>query len=188
MKRRDGFTLIELLVVIAIIGILAGLVLASLQAVRQKANATATESLIQALSIACDQYYQDWGGMYPPAFQNESPTRNEGIEMLYAGLTTREGRSTRDYAKDISRDSLGDVDSDSAREFIDAWGNPLVYVDSMNYDKHCEYVTETGQTFTAEPQRDPEDNRWYRPGKFMIWSVGRYGENHNGLEDNISNF
>ena len=188
MKCKKGFTLIELLVVIAIIGILSSLILVSIASVRNKANVVATRQLMTTLGIACEQYYTDWGGVYPPAYASESPSRNEGIEMLYHALTTREGRSTRDYARDISIDSIDDTDGDDAKEFVDAWGNALVYVNSANYTKKCEYISENGTTYEATPQRDSIDNRWFRPGKFMFWSVGKYGKNENGLGENVSNF
>ncbi|GAB4165103.1 MAG: hypothetical protein Kow00107_11080 [Planctomycetota bacterium] len=189
MRKDKGFTLIEILVVIAIIGILVAIILPVLARVKDQAKVTRTSSLITTLTIACDLYYNDWGGVYPPAFDSSgSAQKNGGIELLYRALTTREGRSTRDYATDVSIEDIGDVDGDGQREFIDAWGNPLVYFDSPNYSKSCEYQAANGVTFTAQPQRNPEDNRWYRPGKFMMWSVGKYGINKNGLEDNINNF
>ncbi len=87
-ERRAGFTLIEILVVVAIIGILISIILPVLSRVRDQAKVTRTKALMDVLSIACDLYYNDWGGIYPPAFANPtSPSKNEGIEMLYKGLT-----------------------------------------------------------------------------------------------------
>ena len=83
MKSDKGFTLIELLVVIAIIGILSSLILVSITSVRNKAKVMATKQLMTTLGCACDQYYTDWGGLYPPAFEEGSTSRNGGIELLY---------------------------------------------------------------------------------------------------------
>lgn len=68
MKKQTlnkGFTLIELLVVIAIIGILASVILASLNSARTKARDAALISGIQQVKTALELYYDDHG--YYPA-------------------------------------------------------------------------------------------------------------------------
>lgn len=63
-QNEEGFTLIELLVVIAIIGILSGVVLASLSTARAKARDANRISDLLQLETALEMYYNDFG-QYP---------------------------------------------------------------------------------------------------------------------------
>ena len=61
---QKGFTLIELLVVIAIIGLLASVVLLSLNSARQKSRDAKRLADMRQLACALELYYNDFSG-YP---------------------------------------------------------------------------------------------------------------------------
>ncbi len=64
-KEKEGFTLIELLVVIAIIGVLASVVLASLNSAREKARDAKRVADIKQLQLAFELYFDVEGNVYP---------------------------------------------------------------------------------------------------------------------------
>lgn len=61
LKGTNGFTLIELLVVVAIIGILASVVMASLNSVRAKARDTRRKTDLVQIRTALELYYSTYG-------------------------------------------------------------------------------------------------------------------------------
>lgn len=66
-SRQGGFTLIELLVVIAIIGVLASIVLASLNAARKKSRDARRVADIKQIQLALELYFDANSSAYPDA-------------------------------------------------------------------------------------------------------------------------
>jgi len=90
-KSKKGFTLIELLVVIAIIGILASVVLASLNSARKKSRDARRVSDIKQIQLALELYF-DANRSYPTG--------------LY-GATATDGLTFGGYMPTVSYDPLG---------------------------------------------------------------------------------
>ncbi len=92
MKRKSGilgFTLIELLVVIAIIGVLASIVLASLNSARRKSRDARRITDLKQIQLALELYFD---AQSPPQYpEAKDPTLNctatlaNGLEVLATG-------------------------------------------------------------------------------------------------------
>lgn len=82
LATKRAFTVLELLVVIAIIIVLAGLTLATVGYVQNKAARSRAEAEIAAMSAALESYKAD-NGIYPSA----SPSSQSTSHGLYQALT-----------------------------------------------------------------------------------------------------
>ncbi len=93
---KRGFTLIELLVVIAIIGILAGIVLASLGSARGGANDAKAKEQLSGMRSQAELYTGATtavaNGVCSAGSANLFGTANNGLGYLLGGLTLSETR------------------------------------------------------------------------------------------------
>src|SRR3954468_12168185 len=81
-----GFTLIELLVVIAIIGVLASIVLASLDSSRKKGRDARRLSDVKQIQLALELYY-DQNNAFPTCISNAANSYSAGVTCAQQNLT-----------------------------------------------------------------------------------------------------
>lgn len=105
---KRGFTLIELLVVIAIIGILASVVLASLNSARDKGTDAANKSNLNNIRAQAEIVYDDDGdyaavcadGKVSEAITAAGATCNDDVDAWAASVQLESTASTTYYCVD----------------------------------------------------------------------------------------
>jgi prepilin-type N-terminal cleavage/methylation domain-containing protein len=93
-KKISGFTLIELLMVIAIIGVLAGILIPTIGAVRQQANIAASKSQLSAYVNAIQMFKGEYGYLPFVSGKSDKEIDLSSASMCEEFMETLSGRSS----------------------------------------------------------------------------------------------
>jgi prepilin-type N-terminal cleavage/methylation domain-containing protein len=196
-RKSSGFTLIELLVVICIIGILVALSAVGIVKAMDSARTSSTQTMLDSIAGALAQYAQRWGD-YPPTTVDELGVRapndvNNGIEALVACLSSQKRGGALFHADD----QLTNVDGDSApgvkkatnwvfgddqlREWVDNFGNTLIYIHHKDYAKPRGGMTryrfsKDGEEYTIKAEENPATKAFVSADRYQLRSVGKDGK------------
>jgi len=167
MKRHEsGFTLIEVLVVVAILGVLMGLVsILVLRSTAHQRKQTTTQLVRVFLPTSIDRYKQEFK-RYPPmtmkqlnalgrwkSLSYDQPNEtNECNEVLLVALRHPDFSAPLGESDLPVQEPFGNTDDDgfnmvpdgsdgaAAREILDAYGNPVVYIEKNHYGETVRIV------------------------------------------------
>lgn len=137
LRNSKGFTLIELLVVIAIIGLLASIVLASLNSARKKARDARRQADLKQLQNALELYANDNGGLYPLGGTPATCGGSSGclVNDSTAGLAAATGGLDSQYMTTLPADPLDDASLDHVYYYkIDNTTSPTQYCLSVELE------------------------------------------------------
>lgn len=217
-KRTDkGTTLIELLIVLIIIGLLSTVAVNVYLGRIELAKRAATETLIDRLSTALATYEVDLG-QYPPSGSGTqlapaqpdnlnyftSTFSDVGSGYLFVSLTRSlsgisqapltilwNGPYITFHEREVGNPQGAPITTEDLPEYqiLDAWGEPLIYIRSADYDDFLATERPAGSALTALAY--PETH--FNTHSFQIISKGpnrtTLAAPLRGLEpDDLSNF
>jgi prepilin-type N-terminal cleavage/methylation domain-containing protein len=206
MRRpRAGFTLVEMLVVLIIISVLLAMVAGGVVSAIKTAKIKRTQTLLITLGAAADRYQTNFLA-YPPTdlrlvFRKTTlpNTTNLGIESLVACLSTqRKGGPFYQPPNEMSAYCNADGDSIASvptkpyyktgalLEYADAWGNPLVYVNSKDYGMAAQVVLAGGGKATWSVPVLSRTRTFPNPHTLVLISAGPDGAL--GTADDVKNY
>ncbi len=165
----------------------------------------ATVSTITSLKLLAENYRTRFGD-YPKSRLADygvksANTTNEGIEAFVLAFHMKGYDGDRPSEDEKM---FGNTDDDRIEgtnptinaepflnESLDAWGNPLVYMQYSDYGKDQEYlfvVADTGEAATSmvKAEKNPQTGAYFARDSFQIISVGKDGIY--GTEDDITSF
>jgi len=152
-KRKNGFTLIELLVVVAIIGLLASVVLASLNSARLKARDAKRKSDANQITLAIELYFNTLGN-YPTAAGATAPNAAwaNSSDNSWTSLATQ----LSPYIPSLAKDPTQSVDPN-------VWGATGFAYSYINCGNSYMF------TYHLEEAKDPD------PGAYCGGTYYQYG-------------
>lgn len=216
-QGQRGFTFIEILIVMGIISVLVGGVVVAIQIwadrgpkMESQNTVTATQQLVYSWKSKFDSFpptdVKDLPKIagYGDPVKGNANRSNLGIEALVQALGYPGFKSDHTW----NDNQIGNTDEDSLdkalvssgikelREILDAWQNPLVYFNSVDYasaieDGHTYVLGGTsdaympGDEVTAHPHKDG-DGQFRNANTFQIYSMGPDGEPNTA--DDIGNW
>jgi len=219
-RSARGFTLIEILVVVAILGVLMGLVALLIPKAGKEQQKFTTNQRIQQLSAAIDRYRNEpIGKNRPPpmtlaklaglmkqfeglAYASPNVT-NESSEVLYLALRHPDLSAKLNPGQLAGDGAIANTDEDqynrpppgggsdpSAQEVVDAWGNPIIYIEKNSYDAVFQIVLRDGTTVEVKAKKRP-DGTSFNDDSYQLISLGpneAWDEPGSAGYDDITNF
>ena len=204
-RGEGGFTLVEILVVLAILATLIALVAATIPRALMAKQKLRANTLVNGIASALEQIRNDEQyGKYPLARTRDlrigksmvgkelgQPNdTNVGIETVYfvlnnpdihAAQVTADAELIGNTDEDSFRVARGNASDAFAREYLDPFGQPLVYFHCNDYKDPkglIEIRTADGRKIDVRPKKMPASagGGFLCPNSFQLFSVGPNGE------------